>query len=212
MSYATSLSFIFAGSSYALPATITTATQALPSITSLPISKSNNKNANSSINYHLLFLAVAGTLFCAVSIFIQRRRKRKLDLATQNTTDLVRHSTAERRIRNTSVELGEECQPARERDEALEGLNEQGEAPPPYAPGIKPPSLTDIELSQHIDDTSTQRTTSDPLPPPAYNEDISNSHPVTHEETEITQPAPAMTTERSGSMVHSLIIMDGRYL
>lgn len=86
-----------------------------------------------------------------------------------------------------------------------DGLNERGEAPPPYVPGSKPPSIGSEELrrpstsaSSHLHSEPVELTNLSPKPP-GYNEHASQGS--ANESADITRPGPVIiASERVGSV------------
>jgi hypothetical protein len=89
--------------------------------------------------------------------------------------------------------------------DAEDGLNERGEAPPPYVPGSKPPSLGSEELrrpstsaSSHLHAEPVELSNLRPSPP-GYNEHASQRS--ADGSTDITRPGPVIiASERVGSV------------
>ena len=96
-------------------------------------------------------------------------------------------------------------------DTRVEGLDERGEAPPPYAPGSKPPSIrtedgrresTDHGVGVRGGEAVELRTMSGEVihSPPGYHEAASRG-PQEEDSGDVTRPRPAVTaSDRFGSM------------
>lgn len=85
-------------------------------------------------------------------------------------------------------------------DEREEGLDERGEAPPPYAPGSKPPSIRSHERRSTDGGEEVElRSLSVGHNPPGYHEAASRS--TEGDAGGVTRPRTAVTaSERFGSM------------
>lgn len=92
---------------------------------------------------------------------------------------------------------------------AEDGLNERGEAPPPYVPGSKPPSISSEELqrpstaaSSHLHTDSVELSNMEPTSnPPGYNEPHNRRSIDESSLADITRPGPVLTaSERHASV------------
>ncbi|KAH8796663.1 hypothetical protein BGZ57DRAFT_864507 [Hyaloscypha finlandica] len=95
------------------------------------------------------------------------------------------------------------------RSDVEEGLNERGEAPPPYVPGTKPPSLRSVERerresssSEHIvgEAVELRPLSKDVEHPPGYHE-----HPTSEAGTGVARPDTAVTASERFSYTRRLI-------
>ncbi len=97
--------------------------------------------------------------------------------------------------------------PSRDRSESEDGLNERGEAPPPYVPGSKPPSVRSTDgVHNGVEGDAVELrpvTASTTAAPPEYDEhrrtDASQQDGDLGD-LSLTRPAPVVTSERFGSM------------
>jgi hypothetical protein len=96
----------------------------------------------------------------------------------------------------------------RNRSDVEEGLDERGEAPPPYVPGTKPPSLRSVEREMRPS-TSSEHSVRESVElwpmngnvehPPGYNENSSEIN------VGITRPDTAVTVSERFSSTRRLI-------
>jgi len=103
----------------------------------------------------------------------------------------------------------------RNRSDVEEGLDERGEAPPPYVPGTKPPSLRSMDRERRSS-ASSQRIVGEvvelrPLSgevghPPGYDE----QHPAPTRDAGVTRPDVAVTASERVSFTRRLIGHTGR--
>jgi hypothetical protein len=91
-----------------------------------------------AFNYYFLIVAGAALLLCGIIIYFGRRRKRKAALMNRQSHHALARDVESWRSRFRGPGSGEG------REHRVEGLDERGEAPPPYVPGGKPPSLRDV--------------------------------------------------------------------
>ncbi|KAG9236411.1 hypothetical protein BJ875DRAFT_231249 [Amylocarpus encephaloides] len=173
-------------------------------------------------NYYFLIVAVAAVLFCFCLLYIGKRKKQKAALLRRNSQRALAQDVAgfrERfgRPRNNNGMVFWNGRATRQREqERVEGLDERGEAPPPYVPGTKPPSLRNVRshrISGDIADRGTSENSNNqavelrslgtaPVEdeahgPPSYHETTSHGE---EDIADITRPTPAATAaERSYS-------------
>ena len=91
-----------------------------------------------------------------------------------------------------------------------EGFNERGEAPPPYVPGSKPPSIRSEGLrrpstaaSSHVHTEAIELSNMGPCSsPPGYNENFNRSSGTGS--TDITRPGSALTVSERRSTLRRL--------
>lgn len=97
-------------------------------------------------NYYFVIVAVVAVIFVLAVFYIGKRKKQKAAMLRSNSRAALardvevfrnRFGMGRGAIRRTQGGGGEVHTP----DERTEGLNERGEAPPPYNPGSKPPSI-----------------------------------------------------------------------
>jgi hypothetical protein len=97
----------------------------------------------------------------------------------------------------------------RNRNDIEEGLDERGEAPPPYVPGSKPPSLRDVERERRPN-SSSEHSAGEAVElrpmngevehPPGYNE-----HSPSENNVGITRPDTAVTASETFSSTRRLM-------
>ncbi|KAF4631956.1 hypothetical protein G7Y89_g6172 [Cudoniella acicularis] len=103
-------------------------------------------------NYYFLIVALVAVLFCICILYIGRRKKRKAALLRRNSQralaqDVAGFRTRFGRPRNyNGFGFGLGAGAGNRVEEREEGLDERGEAPPPYVPGSKPPSLRSVDV------------------------------------------------------------------
>ena len=97
----------------------------------------------------------------------------------------------------------------RNRGDIEEGLDERGEAPPPYVPGTKPPSLRDVEMERRPSSSSEhsvgeavelQPMNGEVEHPPGYNE-----HSPPENNAGIARPDMAVTASETFSSTRRLM-------
>ncbi|PMD23680.1 hypothetical protein NA56DRAFT_45469 [Hyaloscypha hepaticicola] len=97
----------------------------------------------------------------------------------------------------------------RNRSDIEEGLDERGEAPPPYVPGSKPPSLRDVEMERRASSSSEhsvgeavelQPVNGEVEHPPGYNE-----HSISENYAGIARPDTAVTASETFSSTRRLM-------
>ncbi|TAQ87835.1 hypothetical protein B7494_g3857 [Chlorociboria aeruginascens] len=171
--------------------------------TSTPISNTDN-GAIHVYKYYFLIIAGAVLLLCLTILLVGRRKKRKAELMrSRGQTALARDVDRWRGIfgvgRNGSRNNMQEPR------ETLEGLDDRGEAPPPYVPGTKPPSIRSVEHRSSIEHREGREAQESGLPsaetvelrrlsgPPKYDESEEGSSGVRRPDTAIT------ASERYGS-------------
>lgn len=95
-------------------------------------------------NYYFLIIAVVAVLFCICILYVGRRKKQKAALLRSQSQRALATDVAGFRARFSNRPgrtNGGSYGGGRPRLDRVEGLDERGEAPPPYVPGAKPPSL-----------------------------------------------------------------------
>lgn len=127
------------------PTTFPTSTnQATPPPANSSPSATDNKGhvQRSVFNYYFLIVAVAVILFCAIALCIRSRKKRKAALIrSRSQRALARDVEGFRSRFGIYRQAAYRANNNRPRSDTEEGLDERGEAPPPYVPGTKPPSI-----------------------------------------------------------------------
>lgn len=101
---------------------------------------STNQSATHAFNYYFLLAAVVAILFCVGILWIGRRKKRKAALLRYHGQHALARDVEGWRNRFGVGRAGGSSNTLHGNGR-VEGLNERGEAPPPYVPGSKPPSL-----------------------------------------------------------------------
>jgi hypothetical protein len=146
-----------------------------------------NPNA---FHYYFLIIAVVALACLLGVLYLSRRKKRKAELMRSNSQRaLARDVEGFRRYGRTRGRTGLGVE---------EGFDERGEAPPPYVPGTKPPSLRSVEReirssgSEHAAGEAVElRPLSGEVEhPPGYDE----QHPQPENDVGITRPDAAVTT------------------
>jgi len=84
---------------------------------------------------------VVAILFCVGILWIGRRKRRKAALLRYHGQHALARDVEGWRNRFGVGRAGGSSNTLNENGRVVEGLNERGEAPPPYVPGSKPPSL-----------------------------------------------------------------------
>lgn len=108
----------------------------------------NNKEyvQRSVFNYYFLIVAAIVILLGAAILYIRNRKKRKAALIRSHSQRALARDVDGFRSR-FGIYRQAAYRPSnnRSRSETEEGLDERGEAPPPYVPGTKPPSIRTID-------------------------------------------------------------------
>lgn len=184
------------------PSQSATLTQSRP--TTVPRVPRSAPSGDSHVaDYYFLIVAAVAAVVCCAILYISRRKRRKAALARSDGQRALARDVEGWRSRfgvgrvsgssNGIHDIGRE-----------EGLDERGEAPPPYAPVSKPPSIGSEEirrpsLSHAPEGVVELRRMSGEAKPPGYHE-----HPNRMSEegsAGITRPDTAVTaSERVGSM------------
>jgi hypothetical protein len=170
-------------------------------------SNSEDPNVNPHIfNYYFLIIAAIACCVCIFILYIGRRKKRKAALLrTHGQTALARDVAGFRRFgRSTnSGSVG------RHRERREDGLDERGEAPPPYVEGMKPPSISagsvGRERSGHTEEGVELQTLSGSgtvHEPPGYHEQLSS-------ETDMRRPTVAVLAEGGHGSARRLLSHSG---
>lgn len=148
------LSWILPSSSFAQLSSLPSATLAItpvpspttaPSTQTIPDSPAETSEQAHHIsnaekhayNYYFLIVVAVAVIFCAVILYMTRRRKRKAAIMRSNGQRALAQDVEGWRGRLRAGRVMRSS-PTSYPDE---GLDERGEAPPPYVPGSKPPSI-----------------------------------------------------------------------
>lgn len=182
----------------------------------LPPSAATNTSAtssydNSAFHYYFLIVAVIAVAVFLCVLYIGRRKKRKAELIRSNSQRaLARDVEGFRRFGRGRNGLGwPTSTPPRHRRDVEEGLDERGEAPPPYVPGTKPPSLRTVERetrpstnSGHAEGEAVEmrRMSREVEHPPGYND-----HSVSESPVGVTRPDTAVLASERFSSARRLI-------
>jgi hypothetical protein len=167
-------------------------------------------NINDNVfHYYFLIIAIVAILFCLCLLYVGRRKRRKAAIMRSNSQRALARDVEGFRTRlRGRTGLGWNNGPTqRNRSDLEEGLDERGEAPPPYVPGTKPPSLRSVEGVRRPSTSSEHRVgeavelrpmSRDVEHPPGYHEhqDLASGGDVG-----IARPDTAVTaSDRFGSM------------
>lgn len=185
-------------------------------------------------NYYFLIVAIVVVLFALCILYVGKRKKRKAALLRNNSQRALAQDVAGFRQRfgrprpynGFGFGLGtgdRNRQIARE-----EGLDERGEAPPPYIPGSKPPSLRSIDLGDSPADDftrtistssrgggneavemhrmNTDRECQRRSDPPLYHEATGQDHDI----GDVRRPPIAVTTSENYGSTRRLLSSNGR--
>jgi hypothetical protein len=191
--------------------------QAAP--TQTPPPKGATTEESHAFNYYFLIIAgfVIVISFCVLYIGRQKRRKAAL-VQTRGQRALARDVEGWRSrfgvgrtgIGRTGIGRAGAYNSNIHDINAEDGLNERGEAPPPYVPGSKPPSINSEDLqrpstaaSSHLHGESVELTNMEPNSnPPGYNERLNRRSGDESPDANITRPGPVLTaSERRASIM-----------
>ncbi|KAH8599364.1 hypothetical protein B0O99DRAFT_683339 [Bisporella sp. PMI_857] len=104
---------------------------------SAEITSSDRLPTSPNFNFYFLIVAIIAILLCGTALFISRLKKKRM----MQHQDGGQHAL-ERDVESWRTQLGVgRAGRSRSTIRTAEGLDERGEAPPPYAPGSKPPSV-----------------------------------------------------------------------
>ncbi|KAH7351127.1 hypothetical protein BKA65DRAFT_253025 [Rhexocercosporidium sp. MPI-PUGE-AT-0058] len=129
------------------PTTSPTSTQDNASASTTNTADDNGRNPNGMFNYYFIIVAIVVVLFVLTMLYIGKRKKQKAAILRSNSQQALaqdveglrnRFGMGRGAMRRAHAGGAGEVQRT---DERTEGLDERGEAPPPYRPGSKPPSL-----------------------------------------------------------------------
>lgn len=200
-----STSIIPSSTSTTPSATIITHVQSTPAPSNL------SNTTQHAWNYYFLIIAgVVIAVSCCV-LYIGRQKKRKAALIQSNGQRALARDIESWRSRlgvgragfGRSGLYNSHIHGIRAED----GLNERGEAPPPYVPGSKPPSISSDELQRPSTAASSHLQTepaemahmSEISRPPGYNERFQQG--PGDGSAEVTRPTPALTASERHSSV-----------
>ena len=114
-------------------------------------SQANQGQSDGILNYYFLLLAVFIVVIAVAYCTLVRRRRRKVARSRNNGQNALAHDlegwAGGRRWGHIRWRSGGVHEPR-----ADEGLDERGEAPPPYMPGEPPPVHLDNGISPHEDE------------------------------------------------------------
>ncbi|EPE30678.1 hypothetical protein GLAREA_03645 [Glarea lozoyensis ATCC 20868] len=177
---------------------------------------SNSSTGTHAFNYYFVIVAVAAVFFCLALLYFGKRKKQKAALMRRNSQRALAQDVAGFNLRSRGGRARNNGRGfwngTRREEDRVEGLDERGEAPPPYVPGGKPPSIRAVSESVDLADArdphgafggsvelstlpSGLRSNADP-PPPDYHEHGSGG---SEDIGDITRPAPAFTNDRHES-------------
>ena len=161
--------------------------------------------ASHAFNYYFLIIAAVVIFVSFGVLYMGRRKKRKAALVhTRGQRALARDVEGWRS--RFGVGRASAYNNTINDADAEDGLDERGEAPPPYVPGSKPPSIRSEELrrprasASHVPAQEMQlRSVGGVANPPGYHENINDGS--ADRSAEITRPGPVVTaSERFGSI------------
>jgi hypothetical protein len=131
---------------FAIPTSVPTTPP--PTNTDTSNDANNNENIQHAVfNYYFLIVAVVVILLCVGILYFRSRKKRKAALIRSHSQRALAQDVAGFRNRWGINRVGgiPYLPNNRGRSDPEEGLDERGEAPPPYVPGPKPPSIRMID-------------------------------------------------------------------
>ncbi|KAG4435246.1 hypothetical protein IFR05_009279 [Cadophora sp. M221] len=169
-------------------------------------------------NYYFVIVAIVVVLFVVAMLYIGKRKKQKAQIlrshsqrALAQDVEGLRNRFGMGRGAMRRAHAGGGAGEVQRIDERTEGLNERGEAPPPYNPGSKPPSIrsddgvavreVDVSRPGTRDGQMVELNTIEPQrqDPPGYHEEANrntNMNNVGDEswaDLDMARPAPAVT-------------------
>jgi len=179
---------------------VPTTTQLTPASTSTTSTKNQSPSAEASHAFNYYFLIIAGVVIivCFFVLYIGRQKKRKAALSHTRGQRALARDVESWRSRFGMGRTGLYNNNIHDTD-TEDGLNERGEAPPPYIPGSKPPSISSEELRRPSSAASS------PVPsegvelsnagmnrsPPGYNENFNRRSGGGL--ADITRPGPVLS-------------------
>lgn len=169
---------------------------------SYPTSTTSDPNINDNVfHFYFLIIAIAAIAFFLGILYVSRRKKRKAEIMRSNSQRaLARDVEGFRSFGRTRGRMGLGWPTSTvqgNRSDVEEGLDERGEAPPPYVPGTKPPSLRSVERERRPSASSGHGVGEvvelQPLGreveyPPGYDA----QHPVPSSDAGVTRPTKAV--------------------
>lgn len=117
-----------------------------------PDSEPISQQESHAFKYYFLIIVAFAIIFCICLLYLGRRKKRKQALLRSNSQRALARDVAGFRSRvpprgSLWTFGGFGSGGGNNRVETVEGLDERGEAPPPYVANCKPPSLRNVDLS-----------------------------------------------------------------
>ncbi|KAL2071302.1 hypothetical protein VTL71DRAFT_12537 [Oculimacula yallundae] len=193
--------------------------------TSTDGSTSDGRSPNGTFNFYFIIVAIVIIIFILSMLYLGKRKKQKAALMRRNSQRALAEDMEGLRDRfgmgrggmRRAHAGGGGSDARRGRMEGLEGLNDVGEAPPPYRPASKPPSLRsgdavgvrEIERSETREgqvvemNTMSTEAAMTRQDPPGYGHDMSanGGGNARWEDMDMARPAPAVTAppRRNGS-------------
>lgn len=171
-----------------------------PQKTATPESLSyDEESTKHAFNYYFVVSVVIATFFCILALYLQRRRKLRMNKAKRNVEDVVCRSRAGTfMIEVPPISPTYQCRVQEQREENIyEGLNEQGEAPPPYVSGPKPSNAGETSELENVVSLLSQaqgNTSASPnsglVSPPAYEELASHVNSDNPGDIGLARPVP----------------------
>jgi cbb3-type cytochrome oxidase subunit 3 len=146
-------------------------------------------------DFYFLILAFFVILVCCGLLWIMRRKKRKEALIASNG-----RIALARDVESWRARFGIENHTPHAHDRE-DGLDETGEAPPPYVPGPKPPSMRienglraprSLELAEHAEVVQFHTMAQSPEPP-NYHKNAKSEPDSGEIDTSISRPVNALT-------------------
>jgi len=173
-----------------------------PSVSSPSDSNDLNTPATQTFNYYFLIIAVVAVIFCLGVLYFGRRRRRKQALLRSSGRHALARDVEGWRGRFGVGRIGGSSNHIH-RIGREEGLDDRGEAPPPYVPGSKPPSIRTHDgrrpsTSSRHQDMELESMMRDGIRLPDYHEhaDLRSGEDI----TDVRRPETAITaSERFGS-------------
>ncbi|CAD6500951.1 BgTH12-06652 [Blumeria graminis f. sp. triticale] len=171
------------------PSTTTSSSSA----TSSTPAELRDTTSNPVYNYYFVIVAVVAAFACILIIYFQQRKKRQANFTRQQVVETFgRNNGIARSSGNNGGVAAEDCRLQRQQPQehiSTEGLDERGEAPPPYAPAIKPPSTTDADgviSPQQVTETAVL---------PVYDESVFHTPGNDHGDLGLARPDAFLATE-----------------
>ncbi|PBP15739.1 hypothetical protein BUE80_DR013511 [Diplocarpon rosae] len=165
-----------------------------PAISSSPATGGNS--SNKIFNYYFIIVAVVFVLFLLGIMYIGQQRKQKAAMMWSGS-----QAALARDVDGLRTRLGVTMPTRRTRHQTSEGLDEEGEAPPPYHAESKPPSVRTTdglgprEAPEQVALSTIARPRRDP---PGYHDTIARGCPAQNEDAlevdlGMARPVPLVT-------------------